>query len=136
MILKLCPGCLTSKPETDFAADASKRDGLQSQCRACRSKFASKPVEEPGPWRDNPKLSEEQNNYMVLRWKLRFDCMDQGSRRAFFKCLRVTEETFLGRVQWAEIRDNPPWPASCWEPLRGDIRRALGITIKEEEIDA
>ena len=35
---KLCGTCSTSKPTTCFVKDRSKRSGLSSQCRTCKSK--------------------------------------------------------------------------------------------------
>ncbi|OFT34650.1 hypothetical protein HMPREF3169_05250 [Corynebacterium sp. HMSC08C04] len=36
---KVCPGCSTDKPWTDYAANRSNWNGLDSRCRACRAGY-------------------------------------------------------------------------------------------------
>jgi hypothetical protein len=40
--LKYCSGCKTAKVLTEFGRDASQPDGLQRQCRACRSRVCAR----------------------------------------------------------------------------------------------
>ncbi len=34
---KFCPACRTAKPATSFHARKASKDGLASQCKACRN---------------------------------------------------------------------------------------------------
>ena len=36
-VLKKCSGCQASKPLTEYFKDVSRSDGLQPQCKVCRS---------------------------------------------------------------------------------------------------
>jgi hypothetical protein len=36
--MKICPKCKEEKPRTEFNLCASKKDGLQSHCRACKKR--------------------------------------------------------------------------------------------------
>lgn len=36
---KLCNKCKTAKPSSEFSTNSSKKDGLQTHCKSCRSKY-------------------------------------------------------------------------------------------------
>ncbi len=111
---KYCPGCELTLAVEMFSKDASKRDGLQSWCRACRQERARQ------YYQDHPEKSAARSR----QWHL--DHPEKSAARARQRALDHPGKSAARSRQWR--LDHPGEDAARtrlrWRIFR-EVRRAL-----------
>jgi hypothetical protein len=92
---KLCGRCDTTKALTDFAKDASKKDGLQSKCKACQKELSGKHYQNNKPrYLETSNLLKSSVKEEVRRMKEAAPCTDCGRFYPYY----VMDYDHLGEV--------------------------------------
>lgn len=91
--MKFCPCCKTDKEFKDFSKSSSKKDGLQSHCKVCRSKRRKK---------DYIKNKDRELELNAI-WQRENPKSRTNSRRKYYK--KYPEKVLERNSKWR--RDNP-----------------------------
>lgn len=74
---KFCPACKQNKPTTEFAKNRSKKDALQTICRACSKVLSAARYQRTKPEHDATNKRLRLRNYRaVFEYLKRHPCID------------------------------------------------------------
>ena len=92
---KICSACKESLPLTMFHRDKSRKDGLSSQCKSCKSVMTKE-------YNDLKKIMSRWGETRDNMWWFR-----KTSHNIHTRCSRCTHDRDMGHIVWYELSGKP-----------------------------
>ncbi len=111
--MKICPKCKTSKEDTEFNKNKSKRDGLSSHCKVCINETASLPKNREADAKRYKEYSEKNKAKIAEKGKAWYEANKERMSQ-YFKDYRKRRPE-VNRAYVAKIRAQKQQGCIDWD---------------------